>query len=138
MTLRIVRFKEGSDWTIGRFGLLDDKGDVLVKGYSLEPAGPDTTMSGQDKRIPEGVYGLEMSYSPKYGKKMPLVFNENVSKNRRILIHVGNYGRDTLGCILLGASYSDGAIWNSTITFNKVRDYMLRDDCYLEIKNDGL
>lgn len=57
MVLEIIRFKEVDDMTLGRFILRDGEREVL-KGYTCEPAGPDTTQSGMDRRIPQGRYQI--------------------------------------------------------------------------------
>lgn len=103
MVLEITRFKEIDDMTLGRFVLRDGEKEVL-KGYTCEPAGPDTTQSGMDRRIPQGKYQIAWHDSPKFRVRLPLLWNELVSKSRRILIHAGNTGRNTEGCVLLGTS----------------------------------
>lgn len=104
LLLEIRRYKEGTDKdsTIGRFTLSDETGKVLQKGYTLEPAGPDTTEANKDRRIPAGVYNTKWYKSPKYRDKLVNLYSKDVPIERRILIHIGNYGKDTLGCILLG------------------------------------
>lgn len=103
MVLEIIRFKEVDDMTLGRFILRDGEKEVL-KGYTCEPAGPDTTQSGMDRRIPQGRYQIAWHDSPKFRVRLPLLWNELVPKSRRILIHAGNTGRNTEGCVLLGTS----------------------------------
>lgn len=49
--------------------------------------------------VPEGDYPLTEIVSPKYGQVWLL---ENVPHRSEILIHVGNYPKDTHGCILAG------------------------------------
>lgn len=103
MVLEIVRFKEIDDMTLGRFVLHDGERVVLI-GYTCEPAGPDTTESGMDRRIPQGRYQIAWHDSPKFRARLPLLWNELVPKTRCILIHSGNNGRNTEGCVLLGSS----------------------------------
>ena len=106
--LFIRRFKNVDDGTLGEFLLLDSSENVLLNGYTLEPSGPDTTTPNQDKRIPQGEYSLSWHNSPTFSKKLPLLHNEVVPKERCILIHAGNYPKDTLGCVLVGLK-NDGA-----------------------------
>lgn len=103
MVLEIVRFKEIDDMTLGHF-VLRDEGREVLKGYTCEPAGPDTTQSGMDRRIPQGQYQIAWHESPKFRARLPLLWNEQVPKSRCILIHSGNNGRNTEGCVLLGSS----------------------------------
>ena len=37
-----------------------------------------------------------------------------------VLIHVGNYPKDTLGCILVGLNKAKGQVLQSRVTFEKV------------------
>ena len=62
MKLIIRRHKDINDGTIGKFELIEGN-EVVLKGYTLEPAGEDTTARGKDKRIPVGVYD-EIRQSP--------------------------------------------------------------------------
>ena len=112
MVLEIVRFKEIDDMTLGRF-VLRDEGREVLKGYTCEPAGPDTTESGTDRRIPQGRYQIAWHESPKFRARLPLLWNELVPKTRCILIHAGNTGRNTEGCVLLGTSLGEYGVKNS-------------------------
>jgi hypothetical protein len=60
-------------------------------GYSLDP-----------RVLNSGTYKLEMSYSPKFKRELPLITGATVGPERRILIHPGNTLADTRGCILVG------------------------------------
>jgi hypothetical protein len=51
-----------------------------------------------------GAYDLEMWNSDKFGHCLHV---KDVPDRDCILIHAGNYNRDTHGCILLGKSFSD-------------------------------
>ncbi|MDO4779358.1 MAG: DUF5675 family protein [Tissierellia bacterium] len=100
-----------------------------ITGFISEPYGPETTKSGQDQRIPVGTYNLEWyPKSGKFPKNVYtkegryvtrkedpfsteyinfpelkngiiILYNENVSKKRGILLHAGYGGGWTEGCI---------------------------------------
>ena len=66
MKLIVERFKEIYDGTMGRFRLVSQDRRVLLEGFTLEPAGPDTVERGRDKRIPAGVYQTTWHESDKF------------------------------------------------------------------------
>lgn len=70
--------------------------------------------------IPYGTYNLKMVYSPKYKKKMPLL--ENIPGYSGVLIHIGNYPKDSKGCLLVGMSVEKGNLVSSTIAFNALME----------------
>ena len=49
--------------------------------------------------IPTGLYTVTMTYSPKFGRIMPLI---NVPKREGIRFHSGQTYKDSEGCVLLG------------------------------------
>ncbi|MBE2986649.1 hypothetical protein CCAL12920_08325 [Campylobacter sp. RM12920] len=134
-TLYIKRFKAINDGTIGEFKLVQDS-EVLLSGYTLEPAGPDTVTPNNDRRIPAGAYTATWSYSSTFKKELPLLFSEMVSKNRRILIHGGNYPKDTLGCVLIGAEYNERGVLKSTNVLNELINLTRDSDFQAIIANN--
>jgi hypothetical protein len=120
------RVKFNADTTIG---------EQYINGkfvfHSLEDVvrEPFVKVKGQTA-IPYGDYTLSVAYSPKY--KRDMVYVSNTSNPRMIkcpdgstyegviLNHIGNYAKDTEGCILCGVW--DGkttSITQSTATFNE-------------------
>ena len=135
MKLTIRRYKDIEDGTIGKFELIEGN-EVVLKGYTLEPAGEDTTARGKDKRIPAGVYDVAWHASPKFGKVLPLLHNKNVSKDRFILIHSGNYPKDTEGCILVGKWANDEGVFESVKTLEALLGFIQGKDLEVEILNE--
>ena len=60
------------------------------------------TLENRNKAVPAGLYAVEVSQSPKFKRKLPLIWNANVPSNRGIRIHVGNTVKDSSGCVLVG------------------------------------
>lgn len=60
------------------------------------------TLENADKVIPEGVYNIENSVSPKFKRELPLIYNKNVPAKRGVRIHVGNSYKDSSACVLVG------------------------------------
>lgn len=135
MILEIVRFKEIDDMTLGRFVLHDGERVVLI-GYTCEPAGPDTTQSGMDRRIPQGRYQIVWHDSPKFRARLPLLWNDQVPKSRCILIHSGNNGRNTEGCVLLGSSLGEHGVKNSRTTLAALLAAVKGREFEIHIKNE--
>jgi len=100
--------------TVGTFSIDNDS----LTGYILEPYGESTAQSGQDKRIPLGTYNLVWHVSDKYTKAkyppngVPKLYNNSVSQSRAILIHPGNTGTDSIGCLLPGSGITVKTINN--------------------------
>ena len=117
------RIEEGEDYTISSFLT---SGNDPVSGYFLEPGGLfglGTILPEMDKRIPLGRYNIEHYSSSNYPNHYRL-YNEDVSKDRRILIHAGNYAGDTEGCLLPGCSTSSGNVWRSGTKLSELRRYI--------------
>ena len=60
------------------------------------------TLENRNKAVPAGLYAVEVSQSPKFKRKLPLIWNANVPANRGIRIHVGNSVSSSSGCVLVG------------------------------------
>ena len=133
--LKINRFKSGCDWTIGEFSLIDHNGYPIFNGFTLEPAGADSVIPNMDLRIPQGEYSAIFDFSPSFNMMLPLVFNENVSKSRRILIHAGNQGKNTAGCILVGNEWADNYVFKSKATLNTLLSKLDRNGFSISITN---
>mgnify|MGYP000948095368 FL=1 len=135
MKLIVERIKEIYDGTIGRFRLVSEDGRLLLEGFTLEPAGPDTVERGRDKRIPAGVYQTTWHESGKFQRLLPLLYNEKVPKDRCILIHSGNIAKDTQGCILLGNKADEYGVCDSKMALEAFLKLMFKKEFQVEITN---
>lgn len=72
--------------------------------------------------IPTGTYPVIMSYSPRFGKQMPLLCG--VKGFEGIRIHSGNTAKDTEGCILCGTNTEKGKVTSSKAWTEVVYDYI--------------
>lgn len=82
-----------------------------------------------------GTYKLEMTYSPKFKRELPLITGATVGPERRILIHAGNTLADTKGCILVGDTVQIDSAGNIKIlNSKKTLDLLLKESlCQLLI-----
>ena len=135
MKLTIRRYKDIKDGTIGKFELVGVN-TVLMTGYTLESAGPDTTARGKDRRIPAGLYQVVWHRSPKFNRVVPVLHNEQVPKDRYIEIHAGNYPKHTEGCILVGKWANDDGVFESVKTLEALLSFIQGKDLEVEILNE--
>lgn len=120
----LVRFMHSKYCTRGELYLHD------LKIQTLEPS---------DFIIPEGIYLIRFSHSPKFSSKSPYskVLDKKVPEiigiqgHSGVRIHVGNYPSETQGCILVGTTGSDTIVLNSRHAYlqlcNMIQDIQLRN-----------
>lgn len=70
---------------LNRDGDLDDQGETKVYGETA---------------IPSGTYKVTLAMSPRFKKLLPLL--HGIKNYEGVLIHHGNFAKDTHGCILVG------------------------------------
>lgn len=114
--------------TLKRILLLEDRtiGELYIDGEffcdTLEDKNRDINKNGNfdneeqkiygETCIPYGEYKVELTYSPKFKRVLPIL--QDVPEFSGIRIHRGNYIKDTLGCILVGERSKDNILVNST------------------------
>ena len=65
------------------------------------------TLENAVKAIPAGLYSIENSKSPKFGRELPLLFSDKVPSRRGVRIHAGNTYQDSAACVLVGMKRDD-------------------------------
>lgn len=65
------------------------------------------TLENAIKAIPSGLYSIENSKSPKFGRELPLLFSDKVPSRRGVRIHAGNTYQDSAACVLVGMKRDD-------------------------------
>ena len=71
----------------------------------------------------DGVYDVDAYSSDKYPDNF-ILNNKNVSKDRKILIHSGNTGEDTKGCLLPGNTKGYNRVNGSKNNLSKLRSFI--------------
>ena len=90
---------------------------------TLEPSLVNPFHSGHP-RMPAGTYLVKVTQSPDLGYRCPEVLG--VPGRTGIRIHIGNFGKDTLGCVLVGldATSDHLAVEHSTVAFKSLMDWI--------------
>lgn len=147
MDLLLKRIARKESYTIGKLYIngvyfcdtLEDTDRGLDESMDLK------TIKGKKIKgstaIPTGVYKITLNVvSPKYSKRSQYDFCKgrvprllNVPGYEGILIHIGNYPKDTEGCILVGENKQVGAVLNSTNTFKRLYSKLLESPNNLNI-----
>lgn len=90
--------------------------------------------------IPAGRYRVAMRRSPRFGCVTPVLVD--VDGFEFILIHWGNFARNTEGCVLVGLDRElrmerEPAIYQSREAFNRLMQRLLehQGDIWIEVKN---
>ena len=114
MTLELKRDEDTGEETFGR---LYCEFDFVC--YTIER--PWKNNEFRISCIPKGIYGLT---TKQYGRfwdkyKLPIPILQNTEPRSEILIHPANYAKDLAGCIALGDSKGEHAVWNSVKTWKK-------------------
>lgn len=122
MDLILTRTDERPD---GIYGLLTDMNDVLV-AHTLEHAYEHLAQYGPyyAAKLPSGIYscvrGLHRLHN---GPQFDTFEVTGVAGHSGILFHVGNYNKDSDGCVLVGSRITkngdDWAVTQSRVAFNK-------------------
>ena len=124
MRIELVRIAFKSTYTIGKLyvdgkyfcDVLEDVDRVLDSSMS-ESEILEKKVKGQTA-IPTGHYVINITYSPKYKRMMPLLLD--VKGFSGIRIHSGNSSKDTEGCLLVGKNKKVGMVLESRDTYQRL------------------
>ena len=111
MKLILKRKHKTSNSTIGELSI-----DGKFECYTLEDVEREKKIYGKTA-IPKGTYEIVMTMSNRFKIVLPLLLN--VPNFEGVRVHVGNYPKDTEGCILLGQTRSIDFIGNSKMAVVK-------------------
>ena len=128
MKIELVRIAFKDTYTIGKL-YVDGKyfSDVLED----VDRGLDSSMTESEilkkkvkgqTAIPTGHYVINITYSPKYRRMMPLLLD--VKGFSGIRIHSGNTAKDTEGCLIVGKNKQVGKVLESRDTYKRLFEMM--------------
>lgn len=81
------------------------------------------TMERTAVAIPAGLFQMEITYSPHFGKPMPLI--DGVPNRTNIRLHPANWPTQLEGCIAVGLSTDGDDLDNSVAAFNPLFEKIL-------------
>jgi hypothetical protein len=89
------------------------------------------TIERLSKAIPKGSFSCGVSWSPRFGKKLPYVC---VPGRKGIRFHAGNTSRDSQGCILVGRLSQPHLIADSRFTLFALMSMLNNENFTLIVK----
>ena len=112
MKLELLRTDLGKVCTIGEL-FVDGKHEC----FTLEDVvRSDGVKVYGETAIPKGTYSVDITYSPRFKRDLPLLIG--VENFIGIRIHPGNTASDTDGCILVGQGKGQNCILSSRAAFD--------------------
>ena len=105
MKIKVDRIYKGESYTIGKMYL---NGEYFCD--TLEDAIRPVKIPNETA-IPAGIYKVEVTYSPRFKRSLPLLVD--VPNYTGIRIHNGSNKDHTSGCILVGFNTSKGILSDS-------------------------
>ena len=124
MRIELVRIAFKDTYTIGKLYV---DGKYFCDVLEDVDRGLDSSMSESEilkkkvkgqTAIPIGHYVINITYSPKYKRMMPLLLD--VKGFSGIRIHSGNNAKDTEGCLLVGKNKKVGMVLESRDTYQRL------------------
>lgn len=124
MKIKLVRIAFKDTYTIGKLYV---DGVYFCDTIEDKDRGLDDSMTVREilnkkvkgeTAIPTGHYNIEITYSPKYKRMMPLLIG--VKGYSGIRIHSGNTAKDTEGCLLVGKNTQVGMVLESRNTYQRL------------------
>lgn len=126
MKLKLKRIAFKPTYTIGRLFVdgkyvcdtIEDRDRGLTDTMTLEEI--MRLKKYGETAIPYGTYRVQITYSPKFKKMMPILIG--VKGFEGVRIHSGNTAKDSLGCLLVGRNTKVGMVTESRKTYNMLYD----------------
>ena len=128
MRIELVRIAFKDTYTIGKLYVDDTYFCDVLEDVDR---GLDSSMSESEilekkvkgqTAIPTGHYVINITYSPKYKRMMPLLLD--VKGFSGIRIHSGNTAKDTEGCLIVGKNKKVGMVLESRDTYQRLFEMM--------------
>ena len=128
MEIKLIRIAFKETYTIGKLYV---DGKYFCDTIEDKDRGLDDSMISSEilrrkvkgqTAIPTGHYNIDITYSPKYKRMMPLLLD--VKGFSGIRIHSGNTSKDTEGCLIVGKNKQVGMVLESRDTYQRLFEMM--------------
>lgn len=93
-------------------------GEALIGQLFVDGQYECVILENATKRIPLGTYPVVISYSPRFGRELPLLCN--VPDREGIRLHPANYPSQLEGCLAPGTTHNQDSVSNSRFAFGEV------------------
>lgn len=134
MEVKIVRTFPSDKQTLGKLFVIN--GDMIeFECHTLELTWKDNKKDVSC--IPTGTYRIKKRFSEKYKEHWHV---QDVPERDMILIHFGNFNKDTRGCILVGLGLADINkdgyldVTESKMALERMNNILIGDEYQLTIK----
>lgn len=125
ITITVQRRIKNSKCVTGLFKVVSSDVEGIVKGYTLEP--PDLGNRDRVSCIPAGEYKAYIRDRKTSKWDYDVIQLEDVPDREAIQIHIGNYPKDTLGCILVGSSQGKNTVWRSGDKYRELMSFIRKE-----------
>ncbi len=138
LTFTLSRQENTDSYCMGRLFVAAANEQPRFICDTLEPPSRPFSPSVKGKTaVPAGIYSLDLTHSPKFGRQLPILVN--VPGMSGVRIHRGNVPADTAGCILPGKYVANGRLTLSTISEIEIVNILRQDsEAIISISDDFL
>jgi Family of unknown function (DUF5675) len=118
--------------TLSTLGVLSITGDPSPSYQTLELPRKDGLPGSC---IPAGRYRVTIAFSPHFQRRMPLIVG--IPNRSEIEIHWGDFPENTRGCVLVGETRGENAIYNTIKAFDslfpKIENADQAEGCWITV-----
>ena len=119
MRIEVERIDRNHSRTIGKLYV-----NGMFTCYTCEDRERSGPKVPGETAIPAGTYRVDITYSPRFKKPLPILLN--VPGFEGIRIHAGNTAEDTEGCILVGLGRNNYGIVSSRVALGNLQHSIQR------------